>query len=86
MHNVRITGTLCTVRQRFRVLSSGAERLSEGTYRRRFGKAKALLQAERQVASSRTLGSIKQDSGHFLLDLPFFFGVEPDIGLIRLNP
>ena len=31
-------------------------------------------------------GSIDPDSGHFLLDLPFFFGVEPDIGLIRLDP
>ena len=30
--------------------------------------------------------SIKPDSDHFLLDLPFFFGVEPDIGLFRLDP
>ena len=30
-------------------------------------------------------GSIEPDSGHFLLDLPFFFGAEPDTSLIRLE-
>ena len=64
----------------------GGKRMSEGTCRRRFGKVKTLLQAERQVASSRTSGSVEPDSGHFLLDLPFFFGVEPDISLILLEP